>query len=60
MKNQPNENKPAAPAAANENAAIKFIIENFGVSKKDWHELFQQYGVSASKIVEVIRQYATK
>jgi hypothetical protein len=57
MNDQPKETSTAV--TANETAAIKFLMENFGVSIKDWNELFFQYGVSASKIVEVLRQYTT-
>jgi hypothetical protein len=59
MKDQPKEASPSS-STANESAAIKFLMENFGVSVKDWNELFFQYGVSASKIVEVVRQYGTR
>jgi len=59
MKDQPKETNPSS-SPANETAAIKFLMENFGVSVKDWNELFFQYGVSASKIVEIVRQYAPR
>ena len=59
MNDQPKETNPSSPTV-NETAAIKFLMENFGVSVKDWNELFFQYGVSASKIVEIVRQYAPR
>jgi hypothetical protein len=58
MEDQPKDKSSAG--TANESAAIKFLIENFGVSVKDWNDLFLQYGVSASKIVEVLRQYSAR
>ena len=59
MKDQPKETNPTS-STINETAAIKFLMENFGVTVKDWNELFFQYGVSASKIVEIVRQYGTR
>jgi hypothetical protein len=58
MEDQPKEKDSSG--TTNETAAIKYLMENFGVSVKDWNDLFFQYGVSASKIVEVIRQYASR